>query len=233
VTETKKFDPKALLNLGLTKALTSQQPLAIANVVRLRRLHPEKSPAQLIAYLNKFYLGAVTATGAGAGAAALLPNGVVQVPVALADLLTFLEASVFYTLSVAEIHQLDLEDVERRRLLVISVLVGDSVASSVLQPLIGRTGPYWGKKIVAAIPMTVINAANKVLGPRFITKYGVKQGVVVLGAQVPLFIGVAIGAGGNHVFGRFIIKAAKTILGPAPDLWGDPVEHDSLDSSGT
>lgn len=215
----KRFNPQALVRTCLDKALNAQQPLAVDNVDRLRRLHPDKTPAEMIAYLNTVYLAAVTATGAGAGASSIIPNGVLQVPVAFADLLTFLEASILYTLSVAEVHSVDLEDIERRRLLVTSVLLGDSAASAVLEPLIGHTAPHWGKQIVKSIPMSAINAANKVLGPRFVTKYGVKQGVLVLGKQVPLALGVVIGAGGNHVFGRLTIKAAKTILGPAPTVW--------------
>ena len=196
----KKFDPQAIVKAGLNTALEAQYPLAVENVARLRRVHPDKSPAELISYLNKIYLAAVTMTGAGAGAAAIVPNGWVQVPVALVDLATFLEASVLYTLSVAEIHGLDVEDIERRRFLVTSVLIGNAAATTALEPLIGRTAPYWGKKIVQSIPMQAIDAANKVLGPRFITKYGTKQGVLVLGKQIPLFIGVGIGAGGNHLF---------------------------------
>lgn len=217
----KKFDLQAVVKAGLDRALDAQQTVAIANVERLRRVHPDKSPAELVSYLNRFYLGAVTTTGAGAGAAAIVPNGMVQVPAAVLDLLTFLEASVLYTLSVAEILGLHVEDVERRRVLVTSVLVGDAVASATLEPLIGRTAPYWGKKIVQSIPMSAINKANAVLGPRFVTKYGAKQGVLVLGKQVPFFIGVGIGAGGNHLFGRFIIKATHKILGPPPESW-DP-----------
>ncbi len=222
--EVKKFDLPAILKTGLNKALEAQQPLAVANVERLRRVHPDKSPAELISFVNKFYLGTVTATGAGAGAAAIVPNFVVQVPAAIADLATFLEASILYTLMVAKIHDLNVEDAERRRLLVTSVLAGNAVATRVLEPLIGRTAPYWGKAIVNSIPMTAIKSANKVLGPWFITKWGTKQGVLVLGKQVPLAIGVGIGAGGNHLFGWFAIKAAKKILGPPPASWNDPTE---------
>lgn len=224
--EKRKFNPQALVKAGLNKAVDAQYPLAVENVARLRRVHPGKSPAELVSYLNKIYLATVTATGAGAGATAIIPNGWVQVPVAAADLVTFLEASVLYTLSVAEIHGSDVEDVERRRFLVTCVLVGDSAAKSVLEPLIGRTAPYWGKKIVQSIPMSAINAANKVLGPRFITKYGLKQGTLVLGKQIPLFIGVGIGAGGNHLFGWFVIKAENKILGPPPSSWDDPERND-------
>lgn len=217
--DVKKFDPKDLLKAGLNKALDSQQPVAVANVARLRRVHPDKSPAELIAYMNKWYIGSVSATGVGAGAAAVVPNGFVQVPAALADLLTYLEASVLYTLSVAEIHRVDLEDIERRRLLVTGVLAGSSASTQVLEKVIGRAAPYWGKKVVQAIPMTAIDAANKMLGPRFITKWGSKQGILVLGKQVPLMIGAAIGGGGNGLFGWFVVKSARKILGPAPESW--------------
>ena len=217
-----KIDIQAAVKTGLNKALEVQYPLAVENVARLRRVNPGKSPAELISYLNAIYLSAVTTTGAGAGAAAIVPNGWVQVPVAIVDLITFLEASILYTLSVAEIHGLDIEDVERRRFLVTSVLVGNTAATAALEPLIGRTAPYWGKKIVQSIPMSAINKANSILGPRFVTKYGTKQGVLVLGKQIPLFIGVGIGAAGNHLFGWFVIKAAGKILGPPPESWDDP-----------
>lgn len=208
-----------MVKTGLEKALEAQYPLARDNAARLRRVHPSKSPRELVSYMNRIYLASVTATGAGAGAAAVVPNGWVQVPAAFADLLTFLEASVFYTLSVAEVSGVHVEDVERRRLLVTSVLIGNTAATGALEPLIGRTAPYWGRRVVDAIPMSTIRSANKVLGPRFVTKYGTKQGVLVLGKQVPLFIGAGIGASGNHIFGRFVVGAARTILGPPPAEW--------------
>jgi hypothetical protein len=216
-----------MVKLGLDKALESQQPVAIGNVARLRRVHPDKSPAELIAYMDKWYVGSVSATGASAGTAAVVPNGWVQAPAALLDLLTFLEVSVLYALSVAEIHRLDLEDTERRRLLVTSILVGNSAATAALEPLIGRTAPYWGKRIVQAIPMTAINKANRVLGPRFITKWGTKQGVLVLGKQVPFMIGAAIGGGGNGLFGWFVVRSARKILGPPPASWEYALEAES------
>lgn len=233
MTDIKKLDLKAVIRSGLNKALEAQQPIAAANVERLRRIHPEKSPEELVSYLNKVYLVAVASTGAVAGGAAIVPNGVIQIPVAIADLLSFLEASVLYTLSLAEIHGLDLEDVERRTFLVTSVLVGNTAATVTLEPLIGHTAPYWGKKIVESIPMSVINKANKVLGPRFITKYGTKQGVLVLGKQIPLFIGVGIGAGGNFLFGRSIIKSSQKILGPVPESWERISEPESSTESET
>lgn len=202
-----------------------QRPAALAYVERLRRVHPDLSPARLTKVVNAWYLTAVTGSGAAAGASAIVPNGWVQIPVAVADLGTFLEASVFYTLTIAEIHGVHPEDIERRRLLVTMVLVGDSAAGTVLKSILGRSVPYWGREIVKAIPMSAVNAANKILGPRFITKYGVRQGVLVLGKQIPLGIGVLVGAGGNHGFGWVIIGSARKILGPAPDSWDHLTGH--------
>lgn len=203
----------------LNRALEVQQPAAIAYVERLRRVHPSSTPTDLVKILNGWYLTGVTTTGAGAGAAAFVPNGWLQTGAAVLDLGSFLEASVFYTLARAEIYGLHPEDIERRRLLVLAVLVGDGTAKSILGPVFERSIPHWGKLIVNAIPMTVIDAANKVLGPRFITKYGTKQGVLVLGKQIPFGIGIAVGAVGNHAFGWAIVGAAKKILGPPPVDW--------------
>lgn len=219
VEEHKGHDLRKLAQATFDKALVSQRHAALEYVARLRRVHPTKSPAQLISIINAWYLTAVTGTGAAAGASAIVPNGWIQLPVAALDLGTFLEASVFYTLAVAEVHGLHPEDIERRRLLVTMVLVGDSAASSVISPLLKRSVPYWGRAIVDGIPLSAIKAANKMLGPRFITKYGAKQGVLVLGKQIPLGIGIVVGAGGNHGFGWLVIRSAKKILGPVPSTW--------------
>lgn len=210
--------PKAVLEAAFVKALELQRPAAAANVARLRRLHPEKSPEDIIRGLTKTYVGAVSVTGAGAGAAAIVPNGAVQIPAALADFLAFTEGTVLYILSLAEVHGLDPEDLERRKLLVLTVMVGDG-AVGVLDKVIGKTGKYWAKVIVDKTPMAAINAANKILGPRFITKYGTKQGVLVLGKQVPFGVGVVLGGGGNAAFAMLTARSAKKIFGAAPKAW--------------
>lgn len=228
-----------LLNYGLERSLSSQQPFARANVERLRRLHPDKSPEECINYLGRRYLSAVTVTGAGAGMAAAVPGAglAVGVPAAIVDLITFTEASVLYVLSVAEIHDLHPEDEERRRLLVMAVMLGDS-ATGALHAGVARTAPHWAQKIVTAIPMEAINRVNKVLGPRFVTKYGTKQGVLVLGLQLPLGIGSVLGSGANHLAGRGVAASARMIFGEPPAEWSParragepndpPASHDDL-----
>ena len=219
LSKSKGLDVRAPVTAAFGKALEAQYPAARANVARAPSASSNKSPEELLSYLTKAYLGVVAVTGAGAGAAAVVPNGEIQVPAAILDLLAFLEASVLYALSAAELHGLHVEDVERRRLLVMSVLAGDAAATATLEPLIARSAPYWGRLIVEKIPMAVIYKANKLLGPRFVAKWTGRQAVIILGMQVPFLIGAGIGAGGNTLFGWFIVKSARTILGPTPESW--------------
>lgn len=205
--------------------LIDQQPLAVERVNRLRRVHPDKSPEELIKLLDKSYLSAVATSGAATGMAAAIPNGAVQAPVAVVDLAVSLQASVLYVLAVAEVYGVDVEDIERRRFLLMIVLLGDGGAEIAISALGKRSVPYWSKSIINKIPMKSINAANKVLGPQFITKYGTKRGVLVLGKHLPLALGVVVGASGKAVFGYGVIRSIKKILQAAPENW------DHLDGS--
>ena len=207
------------------KVLEAQLPIAVNTVSRLRRVHPGKSPEELVGFLDKTYMGLVTGSGASAGLASVVPNGLVQGPVAVADLIAFLEASVVYVLTVAEIYGVEIEDFERRRFLVMTALLGNSGTTTATKALGKKTVPYWSHKIINAIPMKAINQANKVLGPRFITKYGTKQGVLVLGKQLPLALGAVVGAGGNAAFGYLVTRSTKRVLGAAPEDWShSPIE---------
>ncbi len=150
------------------------------------------------------------------GAAGAIPGG--GLASAAFDVVAFTEASVLYALTLAEIHGIHPEDIERRRLLVQTVLIGDS-AITALNKGADKTVPYWGKQIVNAIPMSAVNKANKVLGPRFITKYGTKQGVLVLSKQIPLGLGIGVGAFSNHMIGRTIVGTARKVFGPAPEFF--------------
>lgn len=222
------MDVSKAISAGLDKALVLQQPLALKNIDRLRRVHPEDSPTDLVRRLDRTFLAAVTASGAASGASGVVPGA--AVPTALGDVLLFTEASVLYVMSLAEIHGLHPEDLERRKLLVYTVLLGDGAVGA-LNRTVGRTGPHWATRIVQATPMAAINRANKVLGPRFITKYGTQQGVLVLSKQVPLGIGAVLGGGGNHALGRLTIRSARKIFGPAPTGWPTHEADDTHDPS--
>lgn len=197
----------------LVKALEVQAPLARRNYERLRRVSPDATPEDLAQQLTKFYLNAVTVSGGVAGGVGVVPGaGIASAGI---DAVSFLEGSVLYVLTLAEIHGLHPEDAERRGLLVRTILIGDSAVTA-LGKGTQRTSQYWGKQIVSGIPMSTVRQINKVLGPRFVTKYGTKTGVVVLSKQVPFGIGAGLGAGANHLVARSIIKQSRKVLGPPP-----------------
>ena len=202
------------------KALLSQQTVALSNLERLRRVHPDKTPQEMLAFVNKWYVGAVAASGAGAGAAAAVPNLVGQGAAAALDFAGFLEASVLYVYTAAELSGVHPEDLESKRLLVSAVLLGQS-ATGILEKVIGKVAPHWGKHLVGpkVLSRELIKQINKVMGPRFLTIYGTKTGVLVVGKQVPVMIGAVIGGAGNALFATGIIKSAKKIFGPAQDAW--------------
>ncbi|MFJ6837732.1 hypothetical protein [Streptomyces sp. NPDC091209] len=49
----KADDAKNLIQQALDKALVAQQPLAMKNVERLRRVHPDDTPQELIRRLDR------------------------------------------------------------------------------------------------------------------------------------------------------------------------------------
>ncbi len=202
------------------RALLSQQTVALSNLERLRRVHPDKTPQEMLDFVNKWYVGAVAASGAGAGAAAAVPNLVGQGVAAALDFAGFLEASVLYVYTAAELSGVHPEDLESKRLLVSAVLLGQS-ATGVLEKIIGKVVPHWGRQLVGpkVLSREVIKNINRVMGPRFITIYGTKTGVLVAGKQIPLMIGAAIGGAGNALFATGIIKSAKKVFGPAQVTW--------------
>jgi hypothetical protein len=151
------------------------------------------------------------------GAVAALPSVGTGVALAMSggEVVGFLEATAVYTLAVAEIYGVPVYDIERRRTVLMAVLLGDS-ATKLVETAAGRSGPYWGKQIVTAIPMARIWQINKVLGRNFVTKWGTRQGMIVLGRVVPFGIGAIIGGTANAVIGKSVITSVRHAYGPAP-----------------
>lgn len=202
----------------LDRAIDIQQPVVSGHIQRLRERHPDKSARDLCKLLERQYLAAVTGSGAAVGAAAAAPGVGTATSLALSagETVTSLEAAALFALSVAEVHEVHIADVERRRTLLLSILLGDG-GSTFVGKAAGRAGKHWGRLLVDAIPMAKINQVNRVLGARFVTKYGTKQGVLVLGRAAPFGLGAGIGAAGNAFVGWTVVKGVRLAFGDTPD----------------
>lgn len=206
-----------MLHRALEKAIASQRSPVAGYVARLRRARPDATPAEIVTVLEKQYLRAVTGTGAAVGGAAAVPGVGTVAALALSggEVALFLEATALFALAVAEVHGIRVEEVERRRTLVLAVALGDHGAMLV-EKMAGRTGQHWGDLLPDAIPMSSITAINKTLGRWFWTRYGRKQGMVAIGRIAPFGIGAAIGAAGNRAFGRTVVNTSRRVFGPSP-----------------
>lgn len=204
----------------LDKAITAQSPLVRKNIARARHRDPEASPAQVIRTLERIYISALTGTGTAVGATAAAPAVGTAAALALSagEALTSLQLSALFALSIAEVHGVQIDEIERRRTIVMGVLLGGSGSKSIAK-VAERTGQHWGRQVVAKVPVETLRQINKVLGPNFVTKYGTRQGIIVLGRVTPFGIGAVIGGGANAALATLAVKTARRAFGPPPATW--------------
>lgn len=199
-----------------------QGPAAEAYVSRLRHSHPGISPAAVVTKLQRRYVAIVTSSGIAVGAAATIPGtGTLSaLSAAAAETVAFLEATAFFVLAVAVAHGIPAEHRERRRALVLSVLVGDNGKQAIVQ-LIGpsRTNGGWIAEGVAALPLSSMSGLNSRLLKSWVRRYTVRRGALVFGKLLPVGIGIIVGAVGNYLAGRKIVRNADRAFGAPPARW--------------
>jgi hypothetical protein len=177
------------------------------------------------------YVPALTGSGAAVGGVAAARGVGTGVALALSagEGFSSLELSALYALSIAEVHGVPLDELERRRTIVMGIMLGGS-GSATIGKVAERTGQHWGRQVVAKVPVETLRQINKVLGKHFVTKYGTKQGIIVLGRVAPFGIGAVIGGGANAALAALAVRAGRRAFGPAPESWSEPT--DSTDSTG-
>ncbi|MFB7788259.1 hypothetical protein ACFY0N_24415 [Streptomyces vinaceus] len=204
----------------LDRAIEVQGALVVKNIARARRRNPEATPAEVIRSLERMYVSALTGTGAAVGGSAAAPGVGTAVALALSagEALSSLELSALFALSIAEVHGVPIDEVERRRTIVMGILLGGS-GSGTISKVAERTGQHWGRQVVAKVPVETLRRINGVLGKNFVTKYGTKQGIVVLGRVAPFGIGAVIGGGANAALAALAVRAGRRAFGPPPVSW--------------
>lgn len=202
----------------LTRALTRVNTRAAgAYIEQYRRSHPDATPQDLLDALERRYLILSSTAGGSVGALAALPGvgTTAALGASLAEQGAFMEATIFYIVARAELNGLPVDDQLRRQTLIMTILLGD-VGYATLTQVAGRTGMHWGTAVVKTMPMSTIRAANSVLGRNVITKYGTKQGIIVLGRALPFGIGAAIGGTAGALSSRAVMAAADKAFGDPP-----------------
>ncbi|ULN46205.1 hypothetical protein MI170_23300 [Mycolicibacterium goodii] len=199
-----------------------QAPAVKAYVDRLRSQQPDATPAQIVSRLEKHYLAAVMASGAAVGSAAAFPGiGTLMALSAVAgETVVFLEATSVFVLAVAEVHGIPAEHRERRRALVLSVLVGEDSKRAISDLLgTGRTSGAWLSDGAATLPLPAVSQLNSRLVRYFVKRYTLKRGAMAFGKLLPVGIGALVGGVGNRVMGKKIVANAAKAFGAPPPRW--------------
>ncbi|ADT98318.1 MULTISPECIES: hypothetical protein [Mycolicibacterium] len=203
-----------------------QGPAVRAYVARLRENSPEASPADIITKLDTQYMAAAMASGAAVGSAAAYPGigTLVAMSAVAGETVVFLEATTLYVLAMAEVHGIPAEHRERRRALVLSVLVGEDSKRAVADLLgPGRTSGAWVSDGAATLPLPALSQLNTRLLRYFVKRYTLKRGALAFGKMLPVGIGAVVGGVGNRLMAKKIVGNAHTAFGNPPARWPSPL----------
>lgn len=215
------------LDGALDMVMSVQQPVVLAYLERVRSRRPGASPAQVITQLERRYLFAVTGVGAAAGSAAAMPGVGTAASLAsgIAEITAFVSATAMYVLAEAEVHGIPTHDPEVRRALVLAVLLGEGSAISLEGA--AATGPHWARVVGQSMSKEKIPGINSQLSRLLVTRFGVRQGALLVGRALPLGLGAGIGAAGNAALARAAIASARRTFGPPPKRFGPRVVEGS------
>jgi hypothetical protein len=218
-------DPGALakvLSQILERGSRVQGPAIKAYVDRVRRHDHDATPADIVKKLEKHYLAAVMASGAAVGSAAAFPGiGTLAALSAVAgETVMFLEGTAVYALALAEVYGIPADHRERRRALVLAVLVGDESKHAVADLIgPGRTRGAWLSDGAATLPLPAVSQLNSRLLRYFVKRYTLKRGAIAFGKMLPVGIGAVVGGVGNRLMGKKIIANAHAAFGDPPPRW--------------
>ena len=212
---------KALSQI-LERGARVQAPAVKAYVARLRAADPAATPADIVTRLDKHYRAAVMASGAAVGSAAAFPGigTLVAMSAVAGETVVFLEATAVYVLAVAEVHGIPVDHRERRRALVLAVLVGEDSKRAVADLIgSGRTSGAWVSDGAATLPLPALSQLNSRLLRYFVKRYTLKRGAMAFGKLLPVGVGAVVGGVGNRLMAKKIIANAHSAFGNPPARW--------------
>lgn len=206
------------------RLMSIQRPLVVRQIRALRRRHPDDSPERLLQRIEQQYLNTITATGGGAGAAAVVPGigTAASLAVTGAETAGFLEMSALFGQAVAEIHGLPVSDPVRARILVQSLILGEAAKNVVTQfaGQVSGTGAgrqqFWGEIVTKNLPSAFVGELSKRIQRAFIRKYAARTSAGAVGRLLPFGVGAVVGGAGNRLLGGQIVRAAREAFGPPP-----------------
>ncbi|MGB4137832.1 MAG: hypothetical protein WA971_14795, partial [Microbacterium sp.] len=209
---------------GVDRVLAVQRPLVVAHIRSIRLRHPDATPAEVIRILETRYLTAVTTGGAAVGATAVVPGIGTGVTLALSgvETLGFVESTALFAQSVAEVHGIPVDNPERARALVMTLMLGKEgvdLVGQLARQATGRGAPrssYWGELVTKSMPRAAMGPLVDQLKRSFLKQFAKAGGASFIGKALPFGVGAAIGGAGNHLLGRRVLTTSRRAFGQAP-----------------
>lgn len=215
---------RAFIN-AVDKAVHLQTSSIRAYVDWLRRQNPDASPAEIQKTMDKHLKNTVTGTGAGVGATAAVPGiGLVTGAAAVAgESVLFLDLAAFYAVASAYLRGVDVDDPERRRAIVLTLLMG-SKGIAIVDAILGddaTTIP--GKSTLAKFSGPTLTQTNNVLERMAMRSLNNQMRRAWLGKLMPLGIGAIAGTTANRKLADGVIENEHDALGAVPAGFATPL----------
>jgi hypothetical protein len=210
---------------ALDRVLSVQRPVVVAHLRGIRLRHPDATTLEISRILERRYLAAVTTGGAAVGATAVIPGIGTGVTLALSGVETvgFLEATAMFAQSLAELHGIPVENPDRARALVLTLMVGKEGVDLVSQfaRQAGGNGQarsaYWGDLVTSSLPRAMVGPLVDRLKNAFLRRFAAQGSASVLGKALPFGVGAVVGGTGNHILGRRVVVGARRAFGLPPE----------------
>lgn len=217
---------------GFDRLLTTQRPVVLGHLRGIRKRHPHASPARVIQILERRYLAAVTAGGAGVGAAAVIPGVGTGISLALSGVETvgFLETTALFAQSVTEVHGIAVTDPDRARTIVMAMMLGNSGADLVRNLASQATGKgvpqskFWGDVIGKNVPQAFMAPIADRMQKAFLGRFARNSATGAAGRLLPFGVGAVVGGTANNMLGRRVVTSSRLAFGPAPEAFTPNLE---------
>ena len=219
---------------AVDKAVQLQTSTIRTYVNWLRRQNPDATPAEIQKLMDKHLKNTVTGTGAGVGAAAAVPGiGLFAGAAAVAgESVLFLDLAAFYAVASAYLRGEDIADPERRRTLVLSLLMGTKGLAIVDAMLGDDAGKIPGKSTLAKFSGPTLANTNSVLERIAMRSMRKTLRRAWLGKLMPLGIGAIAGTTANRKLADGVIDNVQSGLSAMPAAFASPLPEKDTDEDG-
>lgn len=196
-------------------------------VNELRIKHPHATPADLAAIVTKDFrrLAANTSGLAGTAAAAPGVGTVAGLGLSSAQLVGFVTQAGYYVLTMASIYGIPTDDLDKRRLLVLTSLMGEQGAE-IASSQFGFSTLTALKGYASDMQRQTIQRVNRTLAKRATQQAASKGLTATAGRLMPFGIGAVLGWMIGRSMASNVIEGVTYALGDAPAEFAYPVEVD-------